>query len=98
VAWLIAYPLSGWLGSELGLATALVTLGAATLAIAAATARLWPAHDPAELSHMHTGLSPSHPHIRSGAYRAVDGAPAIVHSHRFHIDDLHPRWPSPERP
>ena len=98
MAWLIAYPLSGWLGSELGLATALVTLGAATLAIAAATARLWPAHDPAELSHMHTGLSPSHPHIRSGAYRAVDGAPAIVHSHRFHIDDLHPRGPSPERP
>lgn len=95
-AWLIAYPLSGWLGAALGLDSALVALGAATLAITALTAVFWPAHDPVELVHSHAGLSPAHPHISAGAYRAVDGGRTIVHAHRFHIDELHPRWPTRE--
>lgn len=92
-AWLIAYPLSGWLGTVLGLETALVTLGALTLAIAALTTRFWPVNDPLEIEHAHTDLPASHPHVASGTYQPVAGSNVFVHSHPFHIDDLHPRWP-----
>lgn len=93
-AWLVAYPLSGWLGTVLGLETALVVLGLATVTIALVTARIWPAHDPVERTHTHADLPLSHPHIQAGPYRELGGGQGIVHSHKFHIDDLHPRWPS----
>lgn len=93
-AWLIAYPLAGWLGAALGLDVALAALGLATVTIALVTARIWPAHDPVERTHTHADLPPTHPHIQAGPYRELGGGQGIVHSHKFHIDDLHPRWPS----
>ncbi len=92
-AWLVAYPLSGWLGTVLGLETALVVLGLSTVTIAFVTWRFWPAHDPLEREHLHEGLPLSHPHVQAGPYRQLEGGRGIVHSHKFHIDDLHPRWP-----
>lgn len=86
-AWLITYPLAGWLGSAFGLTQAalgLAVLGAVALA---AVLRLWPAFDPAELDHDHADLPPDHPHLREG-HR--DGH---AHSHVVMIDPLHPHWP-----
>jgi len=93
-AWLIAYPLSGWLGTVVGLENALVALGLSTVTIAFVTARVWPAHDPLEREHLHDALPLSHPHIQAGPYRQLEDGRGILHSHDFRIDDLHPRWPT----
>jgi MFS family permease len=86
VAWLITYPLAGWLGAEAGLPVTLAVLAALTLAAVAAAAVLWPASDPDVVEHAHPDLSPDHPHL-AGAGRGR-------HVHAFVIDDLHPRWPT----
>ncbi|NBZ86491.1 MFS transporter [Stagnihabitans tardus] len=83
-AWLVTYPLAGWLGSAWGLpqaALALAALGAAAWGLGLA---LWPGHDPDALPHAHPDLAPDHPHL------AEHAAP---HVHDFVIDRLHPRWP-----
>jgi MFS family permease len=83
-AWLVAYPMAGWLGAGVGLgfaATLLALVGAVALA---AAWRFWPSADPAGLAHAHPGLPPDHPHM------ADHGRP---HMHAFVIDALHPRWP-----
>ena len=59
---------------------ALIGLAGAVLAL-----RLWPAQDPAEVSHDHPGLPPDHPHLR-------DHGEAGRHRHAYVIDDLHPAW------
>jgi MFS family permease len=86
--WLLTYPLAGWLGSALGMATAFIVLGALTLIGAALAAMLWPAHDPEVVEHDHRDLTLDHPHLGSQGHR---------HSHVFVVDDLHPRWPSGAR-
>lgn len=42
-AWLLTYPLAGWVGAKAGLGWATAALGALALAAAALAARLWPA-------------------------------------------------------
>lgn len=86
--WLVTYPLAGWLGALLGLSTvALVLAGLGALALGL-TFRLWPAREPETLAHAHPDLAPDHPHLLSHG---------PVHRHRFVIDALHRRWPSPAR-
>ncbi|MFZ1726183.1 MAG: MFS transporter [Albidovulum sp.] len=93
-AWLVAYPLSGWLGTALGLETAFMVLASMTLAIAAITAHFWPAHDSIEREHTHIGLAPTHPHLEAWGYKTIEGRSGMAHSHPFHIDELHRRWPT----
>lgn len=84
-AWLVAYPLAGWLGAERSMefaALALAALGAVALA---AASRLWPAEASGDPLHDHPDLAPDHPHLRD------HGAP---HRHPVVIDDLHRRWPA----
>ena len=40
-AWLVGYPLAGWLGATMGLSTAGLILGLICIVLAAAGARLW---------------------------------------------------------
>ncbi|MFD0368253.1 MFS transporter [Streptomyces sp. NPDC127114] len=82
--WLLTYPLAGWLAARAGLAVAAGALTVIALAASLAAVRLWPRTDPAELEHAHPELPRDHPHL-AGAGRS--------HTHDFHIDGLHPRWP-----
>jgi len=86
VAWLLTYPLAGWLGAAVGMPVTLAVLGVLTLAAIAAAAALWPASDPDVVEHGHADLAPEHPHI--------EGVGAGRHAHAFVIDDLHHRWPA----
>ncbi|MFJ9581193.1 MFS transporter [Streptomyces sp. NPDC101191] len=83
--WLLTYPLAGWLVARTGPVPPAVLLGALALLAALAAARLWPRTDPAALPHAHPELPADHPHL-AGA--------AGPHSHVFHIDALHHRWPA----
>jgi len=85
VAWLLTYPLAGWLGARIGIPATLAVLGALTAVAVAAAALLWPASDPDVVSHAHTDLDPGHPHLDDGR---------TTHAHPFVIDALHQRWPS----
>ncbi len=99
--WLIAYPLAGWLGSVVPLATAFVLLGLGALVFAGLASLLWPAHDPAEREHTHPQMEHGHraEHDRLHAAVIAEGPRrhthrAVRHSHVFHIDEHHPRWPA----
>ena len=89
--WLITYPLAGWLGAKFGLSASFVTLGVIASAAVLLSMRLWPAEDPAELSHRHDDMASGHPHL-AGEDNAVLGDRR--HSHAYVIDDEHRRWPS----
>jgi len=85
-AWLVTYPLAGWIGSTYGLPAAAVTLSVIGAVALVAVMVLWPSHDPQDLAHDHADLPPDHPHLREHA--------APGHRHPYQIDDLHRRWPS----
>ena len=82
-AWLVTYPLAGWLGVRFGMPATLSILGAIALTAVALARRLWPAEDGA-IAHDHPELRADHPHLRG------HGTP---HRHDVVIDDLHPAWP-----
>lgn len=86
VAWLVTYPLAGWLGAEAGMPVTLAVLGMLTLGAIAAAAMLWPTSDPDVVEHEHADLASDHPHL--------EGIGANWHAHTFVIDDLHHRWPA----
>tara|TARA_R110000751_G_scaffold271352_1_gene371118 strand:+ start:2792 stop:4093 length:1302 start_codon:yes stop_codon:yes gene_type:complete len=82
--WLIAYPLSGWLGAFASIQiTLLILAGLAVVALVSAI-KLWPANDPIELLHLHDDLTEDHPHTASSGRE---------HAHPYIIDSLHPKWP-----
>jgi len=84
-AWLITYPLAGWLGSAFGLTQAALGLAVLGALAMAAVLRLWPAFDPAELEHDHADLPSGHPHLRNNPDN---------HCHALVVDELHRRWPT----
>ena len=86
VAWLLTYPLAGWLGAKAGMPVTLTVLGAINLFATAAAAILWPASDPDVVEHLHPDLGADHPHL--------EGTGSRRHAHAFVIDDLHHRWPA----
>ncbi len=81
-AWLIAYPLAGFISANAGIGPAFAALCALCLVGIGTTALLWPANDPEILAHNHDELLADHPHLGSAD-----------HAHPYVIDDLHPRWP-----
>ena len=88
--WLITYPLAGWLGAKVGLPATFATLCVIAAAAIFLATRLWPAHDPDEVEHVHEELTEDHPHL-VGATRVGNGH---RHSHVFVIDSHHPDWPA----
>ena len=83
-AWLVTYPLAGWLGAAFSLTTAAFGLAALGAVAMIAVIRLWPSHDPVEIVHDHPDLAPDHPHMREHA---------VGNRHALVIDGLHRRWP-----
>jgi MFS family permease len=92
-AWLVTYPLAGWLGAAAGIPFTLLVLGGLTLVGLALAAWLWPAHDPDIIAHDHPNLAPDHPHLREGTGHGRRRGDKPVHVHPFVIDDLHRGWP-----
>lgn len=91
VAWLLTYPLTGWLATTTTFTTTWLTLAAlATLGTAAAL-RLWPRHDPTELTHTHD-LDTVDPAILTDAIQI--GPRLFQHTHPYVIDRNHPHWPA----
>jgi MFS family permease len=82
-AWLVTYPLAGWLGAAFGLPAAALGLAAVGALALVAVIRLWPAVDPEMLDHDHPDLPADHPHLQG----------EVPHRHALVIDDLHPHWP-----
>ncbi|MDT8854008.1 MFS transporter [Paracoccaceae bacterium Fryx2] len=82
--WLVTYPLAGWIGAGAGLSAAALVLAGIGAAGVVAVLRLWPATDPDAIGHSHENLPLDHPHLEGQRH----------HTHRFVIDEEHPRWAS----
>src|SRR6056297_2240907 len=82
--WLVTYPLSGWMMTNFGAVPALGALAVLAAAGIVLALVLWPNADPEVLEHTHGNLPMDHPHLQ-GHRR---------HSHRFVVDEDHPRWSS----
>jgi H+ antiporter protein len=87
--WLLTYTVAGSVGAALGMWPALLVLALICFVGVIAGLRLWPAHDPDELAHVHAELPLDHPHLHEGHRIGGRGG----HVHAFVIDDLHPQWP-----
>ena len=87
--WLLTYPLAGWLGAGLGMAPAMLVLGAVAGLGLAAALLLWPAHDPEIVPHVHDDLSCDDPHVRDARATGL----GLHHAHAFVIDEAHRHWP-----
>ncbi|NYZ16914.1 MFS transporter [Azospirillum sp. RWY-5-1] len=107
-AWLLAYPLAGWLGAAAGLGVTALVLGGLAAACTALAMVLWPAGDPVEVEHTHGPHTHEHPHVHDEHHKhhhdGWDGREPHVHPHRhgplrhshaFVIDDHHGEWPQP---
>ncbi|MFQ5973759.1 MAG: MFS transporter, partial [Alphaproteobacteria bacterium] len=104
--WLIAYPLSGWLGSVAGLAVTFTVMAAIVLASTLAAAVLWPRGDPYDLEHAHEPMEHDHLHVHDAHHQHVHEGwegpephshphphARIRHRHAFVIDFHHRQWP-----
>ncbi|WP_278261584.1 MFS transporter [Nocardia sp. AG03] len=91
VAWLITYPITGWLATTAGFTATWVTLAAIAGLGTTAAIRLWPRHDPAEITHVHK-LGSVDPAILADAIKV--GPRHYQHTHTYVIDRDHPRWPT----
>lgn len=87
-AWLITYPLAGWLGATIGLSSTAMVLGTVAGLGFIAAVRVWQPSDEAEIEHSHDDLADNDPHLMEGHQRH-----GHRHSHAFMIDRLHPDWP-----
>jgi predicted MFS family arabinose efflux permease len=100
--WLLAYPAAGWLGTTLGLGSSFLALTGGVVLGLIGAALLWPADDPEEIEHEHSGGVHAHRHPdrrhhdEGAAIWREDGSHVhrpIRHRHRYVIDDHHPEWP-----
>jgi MFS family permease len=105
-AWLIAYPIAGYLGARIGLPTTAMVLGGAILFFALLAGLFWPRHDEVEIRHVHEvdqhqhlhSHGPHHDHDHAGGEGDVPHSHAhrhksIEHKHTFVIDEHHMHWP-----
>ncbi|MEQ1404057.1 MFS transporter [Neorhizobium sp. Rsf11] len=87
-AWLLTYPLSGWLGATIGLSFAAIVLAVVAGLGFIVAIWAWRASDEMEVEHSHDDLAENDPHLMEGRHRH-----GHRHSHAFMIDRLHPEWP-----
>lgn len=80
-AWLVTYPLAGWVGAGAGLDAAFAVMALIGAAGGLAALNLWPAAGAGAALHDHPDLSADHPHLR-------DAGPA-PHRHAALADALH---------
>jgi len=88
--WLIAYPVSGFLSSGIGVGATMLFMGVLAGAGVILARMVWPADAAPEIEHSHKNLPPDHPHLQG----AVRKGGTWVHRHTFVIDDEHRVWPT----
>jgi MFS family permease len=104
--WLVAYPLAGWVGAEVGLIETFALLGTIALLSTALATRIWPARDPLILEHSHDPVAHTHLHYHDEhhqhehegwegpePHRHPHYHPGGRHRHAFVIDGHHLAWP-----
>lgn len=87
-AWLITYPLAGWLGATIGISGAAIALALIAGSGLLAALLYWPSTD-REIEHSHDDLAEDDPHLSEGARQG-----GHRHRHAVIIDNLHPEWPT----
>lgn len=105
--WLLAYPLAGWVGAEVGLIETFALLGTIALVSTALATRLWPSREPILLEHDHAPVEHTHLHCHDEhhqhehegwegpePHRHSHHHPEDRHRHAFIIDRHHLSWPS----
>ncbi|WP_283780403.1 MFS transporter [Nocardia sputi] len=90
LAWLLTYPIAGWLTTAAGFTTTWVVLVVLAGVGATVAVRTWPRHDPAEITHLHE-VGTIDPSRLVDAIRISDRL--YQHTHPFVIDAEHPHWP-----
>ncbi len=68
--WLVAYPLAGWVGAEVGLIETFALLGTIALVSTALATRVWPSRDPVALEHDHAPMEHAHLHYHDDHHQA----------------------------
>ncbi|TLG09539.1 MFS transporter [Nocardia cyriacigeorgica] len=91
VAWLITYPITGWLSTTAGFTLTWATLAVFAAAGLAVALRAWPRHDPAVITHLHE-VGTIDPARLTDAIQVSERL--YQHTHEYVIDAEHPRWPS----
>ncbi|NEW52945.1 MFS transporter [Nocardia cyriacigeorgica] len=91
VAWLITYPITGWLTTAVGFTITWATLIALAASGVLVALRAWPRHDPAVITHLHD-VDTIDPARLTDAIQVSERL--FQHTHEFVIDAEHPRWPS----
>lgn len=91
LAWLITYPSTGWLTTVAGFTTTWTTLAVFAVAGITVALRMWPRHDPQELTHLHE-VGTIDPARLTDADRVDERH--YRHTHLFVIDAEHRRWPT----
>ncbi|WP_141811915.1 MFS transporter [Nocardia bhagyanarayanae] len=92
LAWLITYPIAGWLTTAAGFTATWITLAVLAGAGITVALRMWPRHDPEELTHLHE-VGTIDPDRLADAVRVDDRF--YRHTHAYVIDADHRRWPTP---
>ncbi|QBS44725.1 MFS transporter [Nocardia sp. CS682] len=92
LAWLVTYPIAGWLTTAAGFTATWVTLTALAGVGIAVALRMWPRHDPEMVTHLHE-IGTIDPARLADAVRVDDRF--YRHTHAYVIDADHRRWPTP---
>ncbi|WP_147137672.1 MFS transporter [Nocardia ninae] len=92
LAWLITYPIAGWLTTAAGFTATWVTLTALAGVGITVALRMWPRHDPEVVTHLHE-IGTIDPARLADAVRVDDRF--YRHTHTYVIDADHRRWPTP---
>ena len=94
LAWLLTYPIAGWLTAA-GLTTTWMTLAVIAGIGITVAARMWPRHDPAEITHLHEAGTIDDARL-ADAVRV--GERLYRHTHVYVMDAEHRRWPTAPYP
>ncbi|WP_227370725.1 MFS transporter [Halomonas sp. M20] len=105
--WLLAYPLAGWAGAQVGLIETFALMGTIALLATALAAYVWHSYDSMVLEHEHAPMAHTHLHYHDTHHQHThegwEGPEPHAHSHHhlagrhrhiFVIDGHHTRWPS----
>lgn len=104
--WLIAYPLSGYLGGLWAIGATFTVFAVVAGLAMHVSQQLWQTDDPEEIEHQHDALYHDHTHYHdqhhTHEHEGWEGPEphkhphhhgAVVHRHKFVIDGHHTEWP-----
>ncbi|MBW0272598.1 MFS transporter [Nocardia sp. MH4] len=94
LAWLLTYPIAGWLTRTAGFTTTWVVLAVLAVVGTMVALRFWPRHDPEQITHLHEAGTID-PARLADAIRVSDRL--YLHTHPYVIDAEHLRWPRDTR-